>query len=146
MILFVNFALDYLTGDLNSHTSDLTFDLVDGFTSFLCNIFFCLFFHGSYLTGSFLEHFLTLNSCCFLSCQYDVICLFFCFLHILFVFGFHNLCLFFSLYSVLNLGIGFGPAFFKHFIDRLEKKTFDEIHLNKKVANRRYKIPRHNSY
>ena len=146
MILFVNFALDYLTGDLNSHASDLTLDLVDSFTSLLCNVFLCLFFHGSYLTGSFLEHLFTLDSRCFLSGLDNVICLVPGFLHILFVFGFHSLSFFLRLHCILDLRIGFGPALVQHLVDRLKKKTLNEIHLNKKVANRRYKIPRHNSY
>ena len=146
MILFINFALDYLAGDLNSHTANLSLDLIDSFTFLLCNVFLCLFFHGCYLTGSFFEHLFTLNSRCFLCCHHDFICPFFCFLHILFVLSFHDLSFFFGLHCILDLGIGFCPTFVQHFVDRLKKKTLDEIHLNKKVADRRYKIPWHNSY
>ena len=145
MILFVNFALDYLTGDLNSHASDLTLDLVDSFTSLLCNVFLCLFFHGSYLTGSLFKHLFTLDSSCFLSCHHNVICLILGFLHILFIFLFHCLGFFLCLHCILDLGIRFRFALFQHLIDGLEEETFDQIYLNKKVANRRYKIPRHNS-
>ena len=145
MILFTNFALDHFSGNLNSHTADFSLDLVDCLTFLLGNVFLCLLFHGSYLTGSLLKHLFTLDSGCFLSCHHNVICPILGFLHILFIFCLHCLSFFLCLHCILDLGIRFRFALFQHLIDGLEEETFDQIYLNKKVANRRYKIPRHNS-
>ena len=52
MVLFADFTLDYLAGNIHCHSADLILDLIHCFSLFLSNIFFRFGFDGRSLRRS----------------------------------------------------------------------------------------------